>query len=254
MQKVKIILFIIVLTTGCSVVRTERTAKLKSSADVSNEMSLSAIQNQNVSKNSYFIQRADVQVIGQGGSEKLLASIKFKAPDQYLISLRNKTGIEAVRLFISPDTILLNDRINRKQYCVSPDYLKTKYGLTFLVIPVILGDFIGIALSNFSSADCIENKINIDCSISGLKINYSIDCRIGKSVLSILDSSLSSERIEVRNSEFFEIEKRSIPGNIEINDLKRETVINIRIKNISFSWDGIIEFVPGNKYKIIKLL
>ena len=81
-----------------------------------------------------------------------------------------------------------------------------------------------------------------------------IDCRIGKSVLSILESSLCYERIEVRNSEFFQVENISIPGNIEINDLKRETVINIKIQKISFSWDGVIEFVPSNKYEIIKLL
>ena len=40
-----------------------------------------------------------------------MATIKYELPDKYLISIRSKAGIEAARIFITKDTVLINDRI-----------------------------------------------------------------------------------------------------------------------------------------------
>jgi Domain of unknown function (DUF4292) len=254
LHKVKIILFSILLFTGCSVLKKGQGEVFKNTDMPSGKQILEKLQKRNLSNRNFYIQKAEVQIFGQGGVEKLLLSVKYRKPDKYLISVRSKTGIEAARLFISADTILLNDRINRRLYCSSPDYLKKKYGLTLSVIPVLIGDYIVNNESSFRAMECIENRIKINGTVDGLKINYLIDCTSGKSVLSILESSLSSERIEVKNSEFFELENNIIPGNIEINDYKRESIINIKIRKMTFLWEGNIEFIPGNKYEIIELL
>lgn len=254
MYKIVIILSAVLFITGCSVLKKDRTEVLNDTGLHSTKQSSDEFQIRNVSNENYYIQKAEVQVSGQGGVDKLLLTVKYRKPDQYLISVRNKTGIEAARLFISADTILLNDRINRKLYISSPDYLKKKYGLTLSVIPVLIGDCIEKRGSIFKEEDCINNRIEVEGYVSGVKINYLIDCKLEKPVLSVLESSLSAERIEVRNSEFFEVENHIIPGSIEINDYKRENIIDIKIKRITFSWEGDIDFIPGNNYEIIELL
>ena len=100
------------------------------------------IENQNLTKRNFFIQKAEIEILSEEENQKLIASIKFIYPDQYLISLKSKTGIEAARIFITDDTVLINDRINRKLYFGKPAQLKNKYGISPAVLPVVLGDFI----------------------------------------------------------------------------------------------------------------
>ena len=68
--------------------------------------------------------------------------LKFEYPDKYLISIKSRTGIEGARIYISEDTILFNDRINKKMYYGSSLYLKRKYGLTTNFLPLIFGDIV----------------------------------------------------------------------------------------------------------------
>ena len=58
-------------------------------------------------------------------------------PDKFLISIKSHTGIEVARIFLTGDSIMINDRINKKLYYGSTSYLKNKYGLTTAVFPVI---------------------------------------------------------------------------------------------------------------------
>lgn len=234
--------------------RIEGTKNSKPLNEIASYKLFESIRKQNITNNSFFIQKAEIEISGREGNEKFLASIKFKNPDKYLISLKGKTGIEAARIFLSDDTLLVNDRINRKQYCGTPEYLKIKYGITASVLPVIFGDYIDDNMINKSNAECSNGKLDIDCIINGIKIKYVIDCIKGKCISEIIENGLNSKRMEIQFTDFFKKEKNLIPGKIEILDLQRETTIKIRIKKVVSPWEGNIEFIPGNKYEIIQLL
>jgi Domain of unknown function (DUF4292) len=244
----------VILSTGCSVVRNGGKRNTGLSKEIITERLFESIKKQNITTNNFFIQKAEVKISTQKESKKVLASLKFEKPDKYLISIKSNTGIEAARIFISDDTILINDRINKKQYYGSPQYLNTKYGISPSVLPVILGDYINDNLSDNSQTKCSDGKLNSEGIISGIRIKYIIDCKKGKSILTIPENKLNNEGIQIQYSDFLKNGDVITPGKIVIKDFKRITTIEITIKKIESPWKGNIEFIPGNKYEVIRLL
>jgi hypothetical protein len=241
-------------STGCAVVRTGGKRSDGLSNEIINEKLFENIKNQNITTNNFFIKKAEIEISTQERTQKILGSLKFKKPDKYLISLKSREGIEAARIFISDDTILINDRISRKQYYGSSKYLKTKYGISAAVLPVIIGDYISDTLSDSNPTKCSGGKMDIDGIVSEIKIRYVIDCKKGKSILVITGNSLNEGGIEIQYDDFFKKGNIITPGKIGIKDTKRKTKIEIKIQKIESPWNGNVEFIPGNRYEIIQLL
>ena len=68
--------------------------------------------------------------------------MKYRLPGNYLVSIRNKTGMEAARVYVTHDTVLINDRIYRKLYIGSNEYLLKKYGIATNSLPLVFGDYL----------------------------------------------------------------------------------------------------------------
>jgi hypothetical protein len=253
LQKISYILLIIILSAGCSVNRIGRTKSYDMLTDNQSTGIYDGLLNQNITKENFYIQKAEIEVISQEGSEKLLGTVKFKSPDNYSISIKSRTGIEAVRIFISSDTILINDRINKKLFCGSPDYLKSKYGITASVLPILFGDYVDSSLQEDVNIQCAGGIFERICNIEGIKISYIIDCGKRKSVIAKGKSSTGAQGIEIQYSEFKKVGTKLIPENIEINDAKKDTTIKIKIVKIEAPWDGLVEFIPGIRYEIVEL-
>lgn len=254
MQKITLIIVLLILFSGCSVIKTGREEKQKASKVPGSERLIEFIREQNITEESFIIQRANIEIAGNEVNNKMIASVKFSKAEEFLISVRGKTGIEAARIFISPDTILINDRINRQQLIASPDYLKSKYGLSQEILPLLFGDFIDSRQTNKNLDECIDGMLYIDSFVEGIKIRYLIDCKIGKALAAIVESSLNDRGIEFHYKKFFKYNGKWIPGEIEVKNLLKETNIIISLDKITVPWEGIIEFIPGRKYEIIELL
>jgi hypothetical protein len=239
--------------SGCSVVSKSKTDKgFKGNGKEINN--LQAIINQNITNQNFYIHKATIEISTPEGKEKFIASVKFKYPDKYLISLKGKTGIEGSRIFISADTILINDRLKRKLYFGSGEYLKNKYGFSSFFLPIILGDYVRNNLSKENTVVCLDNILSRGEIIGGIKINYVIDCRFGKVILVTPERLDKSNTFEIHFSKFLKAGNSLIAGQIEVIDLNTKTKIRIEIGQIEFPWVGEIEFLPGNKYEIINLL
>lgn len=254
MQKINFILFLVILCTGCSAIRKGGSTNYELSNEIVAEKLLENVIKRNITTNSFFIQKAEIEITTPEGRKKLLASLKFESPDKYLISIKSRAGIEAARIFISDDSILINDRINRKQFYGSPQCLKSKYGITTSGLPVMLGDYVDNNLSYNNQAKCSEGKLNIDGIVNGIRIKYVIDCEKEKSILAIHENNMSDGGIEIQYSDFLKNGNILIPGKIEIKDVQRRTKIEIRIQKIESPWNGNIDFIPGYKYEKIQLL
>lgn len=254
MRKINLILFLLIFSIGCSVVRNRESRNNNLSDSTDTDRLLESANNQNITRNDFFIQKAELKITTQDETEKLLATIKFKKPDLYLISIRSRAGIEVARIYLSGDTILINDRINKKQYYGSPEYLAGKYGVTVSVLPVILGDFIEDNMSGSNTEKCLDGKLDINSKVNGTGIKYIIDCKKRKSILAITENSLNIKKIEIRYSDFLKSGDVLFPGKIEIRDFQSNTNIEIKIHRIESPWNGDLEFIPGNKYEIIQLL
>ena len=90
----------------------------------------------------FIFKRQILTVIQDNISVRLIADIKFRKPDSMLITVRSRTGIEAGRAFISKDTLIVKDRLNKKLLVGKPEALGTKYGVDPSFLFTVLGDIV----------------------------------------------------------------------------------------------------------------
>jgi len=254
LRKVLIILFILLMNAGCSVFRNQGTRNITLSDNTNISNLLERIKNHNISSDNFFIEKAQIQVSGPDGDQKFLGSIKFEIPDKYLISLKSTTGFEAMRIYISEDTILINDRINKKLYTGNSQYMRRKYGVPVSFLPLIFGDFFATDLNAGLEFKCNEGKLDLNEGKNGLMIKYVIDCDKAKVVSIGIENSLNQEGIQISFQKFLEIENILLARSIIIVDIQKHTTINIKIDKLQLPWDGKVEFIPGNRYELVQLL
>ncbi len=188
------------------------------------------------------------------GEKNGMCTIKFIPPDLYLLSIKSKAGIEIARVYLNEDSVMLNDRFNKKLYYGSASDLKKKYGLTTAVLPVILGDYINEMIVDEKKLECSDGKLDMDAIIKDVKIRYSIDCKYCKCILTVPENEQNSIGLKIEYSSFFSSGGMNIPGRIDISEKQNDTRIEIRIIKIIIPWEGSIEFIPGRQYEKIHLL
>ena len=241
------------LLAGCSVSR--KTRNVKPEADKANPDVgiLEAVRKNNVSDFDFIIQNADISLTENENEKRLIATIKYKKPDTLLISIRTKVGLEAVRFFITADTILINDRINKQFLYGDPEYINLKYGIEPDLLFVILGDFLTERLEEVVDGNCLNGVYEKDFATKNRRVKYSIDCRRKKIVSAFFKDTLRTEGVILNFKNFFKVGKILLPGNIEIENSTDSTKISIVVKKIELNWKGKIKFISGNNYKSIEL-
>lgn len=215
---------------------------------------LEDIQNLNISSKSFFIQKAEIELITKESTEKFVATIRFEYPDKYLISLKSRTGIEGARVYINKDSILINDRINKKMYFGDSFYFKRKYGLNQSFLPLIFGDLIIDQKTEDRNSVCSGNKLDLECVVKGVLLKYEVDCQKRKIILVNQTDNSSANGLEIKYEKFFKLENILIPGLVEVIENEFNTKIKIRISKVEYPWIGSVKFVPGKGYELIKLL
>jgi hypothetical protein len=252
--KIVIIVILGFYSAGCSVLRKTSNRDLEISKEFLSENILESVKKQNITSNSFFIQKIEIEIITQNRKEKLIGSVKFIYPDKYLISIKGRTGIEGARIYTSGDTMLINDRIIKKMYSVSSLYLKRKYGLSTKFLPLFFGDAVLEENSEGSKASCSGDKLNFDCAVQGILLNYEINCKTGKTILVKQHNSVDLKSINIKYSSFIKNGKLLMPENIELIDSQDNIRLKIKIVKMEQPWNGRIDFIPGKNYEIIELL
>ena len=209
---------------------------------------------QNITNTGFYIQKAEIETVTSAGNDKFTAIIKFEKPDKYLISLRSRTGIEGARIYISGDSIQMNDRINRKLYYGTSIYLQKKYGFSQSFLPLIFGDILLDKKCGLLKENCIEDKLNIVCQLAGVPLNFSIDCKKRKLITVDQVTGINKESMSMRYSNYFKAGNILIPRTIEFDDKKYGIAVKIKISKVQSPWSGSISFIPGKGYELIELL
>jgi hypothetical protein len=216
------------------------------------EVSWNEITERNLTKDNFNIQKADIKYIEGGTIVNLVASLKHRTDRNYLITLRLKSGIEIARLYITKDTILVNDRINKKLYYGSIAYLGRKYGITADAIPVLFGDMV-VENNEERKFGCNEGKGEIKGSIYSNNITYKIDCNKKKVSDISFDSYPGVNKMNIKLSNFRYLEGKVYPENIELVETENKSEIKINILKIEFSCEDEIKFIPGTNYEKVHL-
>jgi hypothetical protein len=251
MQKViGTILIISVVLGGCSVFRkAENGGKALTSETGKN---IDIVKN-NISNKSFYIQKASVTVSENSVTSRFLATIKYKLPDSVLISVKARIGFEAARIFMTKDTLIINDRINRKVRVGNPQVLKKKYGIEPSYIFVILGDFIIEQESLELPVNCRNGFYNDKFLVGDREINYLVDCRKKKIVSASFEGDIKTGDIDLTFSEFISAEDLIMPGIIEVSGTSSSIKAKIEIEKAVNNYQGYIGFKSGGNYEVIRL-
>jgi hypothetical protein len=212
------------------------------------------IVNQNLTRRSFYIGRAEFKIKSSVGEKSGLGTVKFLMPDKFLISIKSKSGIEVARIFLSGDSVMVNDRFNKRLYYGSTSYLKSKFGVTTAMLPVLLGDYVNDQKFDSARIKCTDGKLNVLGIINNVRVKYLIDCELGKNILTVPEDMEDENSLVIRYSEFIKGSNINSPGKIEISERKSSTIIEIRIQEIVSPWNGVIDFIPGKQYEKIHLL
>jgi hypothetical protein len=252
--KIVTIVILVFISSGCSVLRNKSYGNQEISKEYISENILKSVTNQNITNNNFFIQKAEIEILVQNNRQKLIGSVKFVHPDKYLISIKGRTGIEAARIYTSGDTMLINDRINKKVYSVSALYLKRKYGISRDFLPLIFGDIVLDKNPKDIKTICIGDKISFNCAVKGILMNYEISCKRGKTILvkQLESNNLSSIKINYDN--YIKNGNLLMPRSIELIDTQRNIRLKIKVEKMQQPWTGKIEFIPGKNYETIEIL
>ena len=253
MQKVILISAVYILLAGCSVLRKEKSEISEISNDLTKENLIKVLRKGNLSDSSFYIQKAEVEIITNGEKEKFLAAWKYEKSGRSLLSLRSRTGIEVARVLITKDTVLVNDRINRKIYYGKGEYIGRKYNVTVSSLPVVIGDFIGGNYYLNQLVKCNAGSINLQTSVKGLKTDYIIDCKKGKVISTTIYNSLNEKELDINFSKFIKVEEKILASKVSVKYYKNDSEVNIKIDKIVCPWDGKVEFIPGKKYEVLEL-
>lgn len=240
------------MISGCAVFKSNTIRDNRLSENNLDIQLFERVEMQNLTSNGFNIQKAEIEIKTKERTEKLLGSIKFEYPDKYLISIKSKSGIEIARAYLNKDSVLVNDRINKKMYYDSAGRIKIRFGFSGSEIPLIFGDFYkDKTLAN--NANCINGIMELDESLKGTKINYVIDCRDAKIQKSVIMNSRNEAAIAILYGNYIKYMSGLYPGIISIVDLQKETKIEIKIKKLESPWIGKIDFIPGKNYEILQL-
>jgi hypothetical protein len=251
----KIIYTLLIASTiigGCSASRRAGTGMVQPS-DEANETILTDVAKNNISNYGFNISRADIIYSLDGVSGKLTVGIKSRGLDTLLVAVRHSTGVEIARIFLTTDTLLINDRINRRVMYGDPEYLEKRYGIERNMILLVLGDIFLMQTDRNRNENCQKGLLSIQTRLEDGRINYEIDCKLRKITSATLNRASTNDRITVSYSNFIKRGNHILPGRIEVEDMKNRAVIRVDIRSVDIPWKGNIDFVHGTRYKIMRI-
>lgn len=245
MQKALIILLLI-LNCGCTAKRivSERSP---GSDEESIERIISAVRKNNLTLEDFFIEKANLLLTRDDKTTKILFSVKFIKPDKYLFSIRNTTGIEGARIYVTKDTVLINDRIEKRLLYGKPKDLEKISGLPYFIINIALGDLFFCENIGIIKSERINNQVILTQQCQGRLWNTVIDPKIGKVKSVIFSTGIKEETIAINYSKFGG-KGNHMPMVVELKDLARNINAKVKLERMQIPWSGEIEFLPGKGY------
>jgi hypothetical protein len=249
----KIAIFLCVLfLAGCSVKRIKFNSSPNGNEKDFYQIETKDIIGNNLTGNSFFIQKAEIEIVNGTDKQRFIASIKFGAPDSFLISIKSNTGIEAARVLLTKDTVLINDRINKTLYYGSESSVIKKYGFSSKLLPVFFGDVIGIHLSE-NAYNCKYGLTDIKEIISGSMYEYKLDCSTGKLRSFSVKKEIGSESIRFDYYDYDLYGKAFFLRKLKIRNLYGYDLININFNRLEMPWKDNIRFIPGKNYEQVEI-
>jgi len=244
-----LILFISLTITGCFSAREAEKTVLKKNTEKSNSISL---KEGNITNYDFSVQKAEIELDINGEKQRFLASVKYEETGIYLVSLKSRSGIEAVRFYKDGDSVLINDRINKKYYYNSIENFPARYKTFLIALPLLFGDFIRNDENRFLN-QCKNGIIEYVEQEYYIKTRYIIDCNLEKLKIAEVYSENEQDKIIFNYKKFANHGKVYYPEQIVIESKFNEMIIKINIDDIEFIETEGIKLIPGRNFEKVIL-
>lgn len=192
MRRVIIIFLFLTTILGCSSIR--KSLITVPVDNINNITDINDITKNNLTRNDFDIQKIEIQYKDRERDESLMANLKFRKPNDFLISLRTKIGLEIARIKITNDSLFIIDQINKTLYYGSNSFLINNYGLRIEFMPLLIGDILIKNRAITKAFQCNENSL-LTSNFNNYSINYNVDCDLVKPLETTLNDSYQRETL-----------------------------------------------------------
>jgi hypothetical protein len=235
----------LIFQTGCTAKRIVSESAFNSNIG-SVEDIINKVKNNNISNESFFIEKGNIYIKKNEESNRFIFNCKFQKPDKYLFSFRNRAGIEGARMYITKDTLEINDRIEKKLLYGRPEDMERVYGIPYFVLNKLFGDLVFEENVN-SSFEKDENKIFLNQRSGDGVWKSFLDTKNEKVKSTEFSEKNRGKIIEIIYSKFGK-NRGHFPEDIEFKDITKGINGHIYISKMVIPWNGEIEFIPGKGY------
>jgi hypothetical protein len=201
----------------------------------------------NINGTDYNVIKGSVSVRRSNKAVKYIFSLRHKAPDTYLLSIKNSLGIEGGRIFITHDTLLINDRISRKVLYGKPVMIEKLTGIPVFFKELIFGDVVLRSELKEEQIEIVNSKVFVNQMIDGFIGISQINANLDKITNARWSNGTGINEIQISYSNF-EKEGKHFPRKIQIMSVKESSDLIIRVDRIDFGLIDSIKFIPGENY------
>jgi hypothetical protein len=240
------------MAEGCSVLRKSRTVEEANNGNYTADLVGMTVEN-NISGKNFDISKATLVISQNGETQKLLIGVRHKVPDTTLLIIRSRMGVEAARIFLTNDTVLINDRLNKKLIVGKPEEIKARYGFDTGMLYMVLGDLLKDKNRETEAVKCNNGTIKKEFSVGQREVEYNIDCNRKKVMDTEIREDIRNGGISIKFEKFMKLNGITIPQKIELIDEDLASDIKISIEKVMVDWAGEIDFIPGKGYVVNKL-
>ncbi len=179
-----------------------------------------------------------------GSSNDVTLNIRIKRDQKIWVSITAIAGIEVARALITPDSILVINRL-QSVYIKQPfSYLNTIAGkqVNYKTIEsLLIGNAIPELLSEDGTFDTANGITTITGNMQGIVYKVLIDADL-KVNQTNLDNQSTAQSLQVVNSVFIQADNRTMPSQIDISSIVKDKKILVNLHYIKVDFDQALDF------------
>jgi hypothetical protein len=243
---VEILLAIVLISalTGCSAARRGRTGKTAADTAAAGLYLYSDIIGNNISEWGFFISKARVEIITDGSRDRFTASLRKSSDGKWLASIRSFAGIEVVRAYADREHVVILDRLGRTATVLNWSEMKSNYGLSYDLLPVLVGDLPEMRNQSRIRLRCDSMS---DFSAGTLFVTMLTDCSRMRPATMILRDTGNGREITVQTEQYSSVGGVDYSSVIEVRERSGLFHVKMNIDNLELPWKGEVEFsIPSN--------
>jgi len=234
------------LVIGCSTSRKVRNSASGAAGEVTTYYEYGDLLRTGVSSEGFFIKKLRIVIDIDGNRNSYTANLRKSDDGKWLASIQ-LLRVEVFRVFADRESVTILDRIGRKAIIITWEVLAMKYGITYDLLPAILGDIPRIARQAQKDIGCISPT---EFRAGSFRYEIVADCNIPRAREMIITSTTFGRTLSVKAEEYSIAEERYYTSVIFVEE--RSGVMNfvLYVDDLTIPWNGEIDFsIPAN-YKI----